>query len=69
MNYPTGNNKREENFVDMHLRGNQCFEPSDYERLLHTYRTLGGRHARVQVEAEVRLWWINKWLKEAEANG
>lgn len=70
MRYPTGNNKREENFLDNHLRANQAFEPEDYERLLHTYRTLGGVHARMQARAESDLYWIGKRLerKEVESN-
>lgn len=67
MSYPTGNNKREQNFLDS-LRGLH-FSLEDWERFLYTYRTLGGGHARKQVEAEQRLWAINRRLKEAEANG
>lgn len=69
MRYPTGNTKREENFLDG-LRG-LILTPEDWERYLHTYRLLGGRLARIQVRAELDTKWINDKLeaKEAELNG
>ncbi|KAB2380173.1 hypothetical protein [Bacillus toyonensis] len=69
MSYPTGNTKREQNFLDG-IRG-VTGTPEDYERYLHTYRVLGNKLAWEQVKAESRLHHINYKLKvkEAEANG
>ncbi|EOQ01010.1 hypothetical protein [Bacillus cereus] len=69
MSYPTGNNKREQNFLDS-IRG-VIGEPADYERYLHTYRVLGNKLAWEQVKAESTLHHIKYKLevKEDELNG
>lgn len=67
MSYPTGNTKREQNFLD-NIRG-VYGEPEDYERYLNTYRVLGNKLAWEQVKAESTLHHISRRLKEEKANG
>ena len=43
MSYPTGNTKKEQNFLDS-IRG-VTGTPENYERYLYTYRVLGNKIA------------------------